>query len=103
MIQRAGYAKDLSKINRDLRRVVLLDNSPTAYSMQKENAIPALPWYDDKNDDFLLKLTPFLRKVASSQGDIRPLLAKVVVDDRMDFTKVRDILYPSVPRVTRLN
>jgi CTD small phosphatase-like protein 2 len=39
------FVKDLSKINRDLSKVVLVDNSAYSYAMQLDNGIPILPFY----------------------------------------------------------
>ena len=36
--------KDLSKMNRDLGKVILIDCKPESYDMQPENAIPLKPW-----------------------------------------------------------
>ena len=43
------YIKDLKKLGRDLKDVVIVDNSPLSYSFNKENGIPILAWFNDKN------------------------------------------------------
>ena len=43
------YVKDLSQINRDLKDVVLVDNSTYSYSMQIDNGIPIIPYYQGKD------------------------------------------------------
>ncbi|CAI2181386.1 5964_t:CDS:10 [Funneliformis geosporum] len=52
--------KDLSKLNRDLSKVIIMDSNPDAYSLQPENAISVPPWKGDPNDTFLIDIIPFL-------------------------------------------
>ena len=55
-----AYVKDLKRLGRDLKKIVLVDNSPVCYSLQPENGIPIKSWYGDKTDTELYKLTDFL-------------------------------------------
>lgn len=49
--------KDLRILsNRNIKNVILVDNSPHTYLYQKENAIPILSFYDDQSDSEMLKL-----------------------------------------------
>lgn len=70
------YVKDLTLLGRDLRDVIIIDNSPTAYYFQPENALPIVSWYDDKNDTLLYDYIPFLRAL-SIVDDVRPILTKL--------------------------
>mmetsp|Transcript_28128 Transcript_28128/g.74247 ORF Transcript_28128/g.74247 Transcript_28128/m.74247 type:complete len:219 (-) Transcript_28128:7-663(-) len=47
------HVKDLSRLNRDLRRTILVDNSPESYLLQPENAVPMKPFFGDAGDDAL--------------------------------------------------
>ncbi|SCU95078.1 LANO_0E09186g1_1 [Lachancea nothofagi CBS 11611] len=68
------HVKDLSKLNRDLGKIIIIDSDPNAYKLQPENALPMKPW-DGKADDGLLKLIPFLEYLATQQtDDVRPVL-----------------------------
>ena len=51
-------------LGRDLRKVIIVDNSPTSYYFQPENAIPIKSWIDDPADVELFKLTEFLENIA---------------------------------------
>ncbi|KAG5476319.1 hypothetical protein LSCM1_04021 [Leishmania martiniquensis] len=55
-----SYVKDLHRLGRDLRRVVIVDNSPVAYSFQQRNAIPIKTWINDPKDRELFLLLPLL-------------------------------------------
>ena len=56
------YIKDLSKLNRDERRIIIIDDDPDAYSMQPDNAIPIRKFVDptDKSDTELREHLPFI-------------------------------------------
>ena len=71
------YIKDLKVINRNLKDMIIVDNNPESYLMNKENAIPILTWEDDPNDKELLKLIPVLRYLANVD-DVRIDINKIV-------------------------
>lgn len=54
--------KRLDYMNRDLAKVLLIDDNPDAFQLQPENAIQVKPYIDvhDKNDKTLFDLLPFL-------------------------------------------
>ena len=75
--QDGKYIKDLSVMNRDLSRVILLDDDPAAFQLQPENAIYIRPYTNarDKNDSALEDITPFLRAVNNEDvPDVRSLI-----------------------------
>eukprot|EP00698_Gefionella_okellyi_P018683 TRINITY_DN5637_c0_g1_i1.p1 TRINITY_DN5637_c0_g1~~TRINITY_DN5637_c0_g1_i1.p1 ORF type:complete len:340 (+),score=72.02 TRINITY_DN5637_c0_g1_i1:459-1478(+) len=78
-LQQGAFLKDLHTVSKDLSSVMIIDNSPGAYSLQKENAIPIEGWYDDPHDKALLQLLPLLHLIRDWNGDVRPLLARHVV------------------------
>ena len=57
------FIKDLSKLNRDLNRVILIDDEEESFLYQPENAIKIKPFNDptDTEDRALLDLIPFLQ------------------------------------------
>jgi len=68
------YVKNLSVVNPDLSRVIIVDNSPVAYSMNKENAIAISDWVgDNSGDQALQKLLPFLKNLKDVE-DVRTIL-----------------------------
>lgn len=67
--------KDLTIFQRDLARMILVDNSPQSFLLQRENGILVSTWIGDRSDDLLLqKLLPFLRFCATVP-DVRTILS----------------------------
>jgi len=68
-----GLIKDLSNLGRNLKDVIIVDNSPVAYEFHKENAIPISTWMDDENDVELLRVYEILTNLEKTD-DIRKTL-----------------------------
>ncbi|KAL9611622.1 MAG: hypothetical protein Q9167_003737 [Letrouitia subvulpina] len=69
-----AYIKDLSSVEPDLSRVMILDNSPLSYIFHEDNAIPIEGWINDPTDNDLLHLIPLLEAL-QYVTDVRALLA----------------------------
>lgn len=54
------YVKDLSHLNRDLSKVIIMDSNPDSFSLQPENGIALKPWKGEVKDQGLLEYIPFL-------------------------------------------
>ena len=50
------YVKDLSRLGRNLKTLILVDNLEQNFKLQKLNGIHIRSWYGDRNDDILKKL-----------------------------------------------
>ena len=70
------FVKDLSKLGRNLKDLILVDNSPLCYSLQPENGLPILTWINNKKDDEFAKLAPLL-KFLSKVDDVRNYLPRI--------------------------
>jgi Dullard-like phosphatase family protein len=88
-----GYVKDLSKLNRDLNNIIIIDNNPDCYFLNKENGIPIKTWLNDKNDKELLKLLPYLEFLANDYIiDVRPILTKIKEGKTINFKILDEII-----------
>uniref|UniRef100_H3CTZ4 protein-serine/threonine phosphatase n=2 Tax=Tetraodon nigroviridis TaxID=99883 RepID=H3CTZ4_TETNG len=75
VFHQGNYVKDLSRLGRDLNKVIIIDNSPVSYIFHPENAVPVVSWFDDKSDTELLNLIPFFERL-SKADDIYPFLTE---------------------------
>ena len=73
------FVKDLSKLGRDLSKVIIIDNMPQSFKLQKENGIFIKSFNgDNKKDSTLFDLIPILKKIAgNSNNDVRVELNKM--------------------------
>ena len=60
-----GYAKDLSKLGRDLSKVIIVDNIAENFRLQPDNGIFIKTWYEDQEDTALMELAPLLKGLLS--------------------------------------
>ncbi len=74
------FIKDLGRVGRPLKDMIIIDNSPQSYSFNPENGIPILSWYDDRNDRALYELMPVLRAL-SEVNDVRPIISETSFRD----------------------
>jgi len=69
------HVKDLSKLNRDIRKVILLDCTDKSSQLQPRNSLVLKKWQGDTGDISLLELIPFFHHIASSGiEDVRDVL-----------------------------
>ena len=61
------YVKDLSRLGRSLASTVIIDNSPHSYMLQPENGIPIGSFIDDRSDQELIDMLPFLEGLKDSE------------------------------------
>ncbi|KAI0877172.1 HAD-like domain-containing protein [Hypoxylon argillaceum] len=67
--------KDLSYLNRDLSKVIIIDTKASHVQNQPENAIILPPWKGEKDDRDLVSLIPFLEYIfAMEYKDVREVL-----------------------------
>lgn len=82
------FIKDLRILgNRNLEDVILVDNAPYSFGLQVNNGIPILPFYNDKNDKEMIKLTDFLIGIADC-NDVRTKISDFFKLER--FTEFKD-------------
>ncbi|KAH9485806.1 Mitochondrial import inner membrane translocase subunit TIM50 [Psilocybe cubensis] len=82
--------KDLSYLNRDLSKVVMIDTDPEHVSTHPENTIILPKWKGDPKDKNLVAMIPFLESIAIYKpGDVRPILQRYAGKDiPLEYGKV---------------
>uniref|UniRef100_A0A3Q3KP94 Mitochondrial import inner membrane translocase subunit TIM50 n=1 Tax=Mastacembelus armatus TaxID=205130 RepID=A0A3Q3KP94_9TELE len=73
VFHRGNYVKDLSRLGRELSKVIIIDNSPASYIFHPENAVPVQSWFDDMTDTELLDLIPLFESL-SKEEDVFSML-----------------------------
>ena len=61
--------KDLTKMGRDLKSVIILDNMPENFTLQPDNGIYIKSWRGDENDKCLAWLLPVFVNIANMRPD----------------------------------
>lgn len=71
------YVKDLSQLGRNVKEVIILDNSPASYLFHPANAVPVSSWFNDPHDSELSDMIPFLEELATV-SDVTAVLDNVL-------------------------
>ena len=72
------FIKDLSKLGRDISKIIIIDNNKDNFSLQPENGLHICSFLGDQNDDELYSLSEDLMKIVNSKkNDIRPLIKQI--------------------------
>ena len=87
----SSFVKDLKKLGRDLKNIIIVDNSPLAYLLNSDNGLPILTWFDDKYDQELYKITPVLEFLSEVQ-DVREYINKMVVNNEISYINARKVI-----------
>jgi Dullard-like phosphatase family protein len=89
------YIKDLKIFDRKINNMIIIDNNPLSYDNNIENGIPILSWYDNMNDNELLKLLPLLKYMSDSNvQDVRIIINQIVDRNKneIDYIAINKIL-----------
>lgn len=65
--------KDLKRLGRPMKDIIIIDNSPASYAFQPENAVPIDTWFDDPNDLQLIELLGLLNELAKCDNVVEML------------------------------
>ena len=87
----SSFVKDLKKLGRDLKDVIIVDNSPMAYLLNSDNGLPILTWFDDKNDKELFKIIPIL-DFLSLVPDVRDYIHKIVINNEISYDIAKKVV-----------
>ena len=85
--------KDLSKLGRDLSRVIIIDNLKENFKMQPNNGIFIKTWTNDINDVQLKDILRILKDINSyNVTDVRPIIQKMNDDIKISRNIIRPYL-----------
>ena len=71
------FVKDLTRIGRPIEKMIIVDNMPQNFRLQKENGIIIKAfWGEDNYDTALFDLIPILVNIAKEGGDLRKGIVK---------------------------
>ena len=77
-LNNGSYLKDLSKLGRDLSKVVIVDNNKDNFRLQPENGLFISSYFGEQNDNELYLLCGDLMKIIEIQPeDIRPVIKEI--------------------------
>ena len=85
------YIKPLKKIGRNMKDIIIVDNSPLAYAFDSDNGLPISSWFEDKNDKELFDIMPLLIFL-SKTNDVRKYIEKFVDLDKINYNKALKII-----------
>jgi Dullard-like phosphatase family protein len=63
------FVKDISRIGRDMKKIIIVDNMEQNFRLNKQNGIKIKPFYGDKNDKILYELSKILVMIAMKGYD----------------------------------
>ena len=78
-----AYVKDLTRLGRPMKDVIIVDNSPVAYLFQPENAMPAVSWYEEPSDKELERIAILLEKL-NQEEDVRKIIRTIIQNNKID-------------------
>lgn len=78
-----AYVKDLTRLGRPMKDIIIVDNSPVAYLFQPENAMPAVSWYDDPTDTELNRIDALLTRMVQ-EDDVRKVIRTIITNNKID-------------------
>ncbi|KAF2848517.1 hypothetical protein T440DRAFT_428596 [Plenodomus tracheiphilus IPT5] len=77
--EKGEYIKDLSYLNRDLSKVIMIDTDPSHVKLQPENAIILPKWKGEPGDKGLVAMIPFLEYLAMMSQTGTPIDVRQVL------------------------
>ncbi|KAM3138729.1 hypothetical protein pb186bvf_009108 [Paramecium bursaria] len=82
-----GYAiKNILKLNREPKNIILIDNSPISAQNNIENLIPITPFVDNKKDNQLKQLLQYLKTQILEAENVRR-----VIQSDFNFAQFQDL------------
>ena len=74
------FIKDISKIGRDMKKIIIVDNLEDNFKLNKKNGIKIAPFYGDENDKVLFELKKLLVMIYEQKYEDLTLALKNYAD-----------------------
>ena len=84
------FVKEIKRLGRQLKDIVIVDNSPMSYALNPENGLPISTWFDDKEDRELYNISSIL-EFLSFVPDVRNYIHQFVVNDEISYNNVINV------------
>ena len=86
------YIKDLNQIGKNFKDIIIIDNNPISFILNRDNGLPILTWYENIKDNELIKFIPLL-EFLSKVEDVRPIINQIVNKEKneIDFSIFKKI------------
>ena len=84
------YVKEMKKLGRELKDIIIVDNSPMSYALNPENGLPISTWFEDKQDRELYNISSIL-EFLSFVPDVRNYINKFVINDEICYSNVINV------------
>jgi len=92
--------KDLSKLGRDLSKVIIIDNLKENFKMQPNNGLFIKTWTNDINDVQFKDLLKILKDIVSlNVNDVRPIIQKINDEIKISRNIIRPYLNINVSKI----
>lgn len=89
--------KDMSLINRDLSKSIIIDNIASNFKLQPRNGIAISTWTDDPEDISLYNLIPVMKKLAvDGVSDVRDGLEKLSEYMESRLAKGQEVVFDEI-------
>ena len=85
------FIKDLKRLNRNLKDLIIVDNSPLAFAFDTDNGLPIISWFDDPVDKELYNIQPLLEFLANTK-DVRKYIKKFVKNNNINYEMAHKII-----------
>jgi TFIIF-interacting CTD phosphatase-like protein len=83
-----SFSKDLSKLGRNLNKVIIIDNLSDNFKLQPNNGITIGTWTEDMRDTELIDIGNFLKNlVLKNPKDVRIVIQKINEDINRNVRK----------------
>ena len=85
------FFKDLAVVNNNIHNVIIVDNNPNNFSLQRNNGLPISPFEFNENDKELLEISYILEKLVK-YNDVREIIPLIIdIDGKINYDKAFEL------------